>query len=48
MIESEVRCGDVRGCSSSFYRGRGSTGEGCRELIIGVNGFNAIEGVKAR
>ena len=27
-IESEVSCGDGRGCSSSFYRGRGSTGEG--------------------
>jgi hypothetical protein len=25
---SEVRCGDGRGCSSSFYRGPGSAGEG--------------------
>jgi hypothetical protein len=27
-IESEVRCGDGQGCSSSFDRGRGSAGEG--------------------
>jgi hypothetical protein len=27
-IENEVRCGDGRGCSSSFYRGQGSAGEG--------------------
>jgi hypothetical protein len=25
-----------------------SSGRGGRELIVGVNGFNAIEGVKAR
>jgi hypothetical protein len=43
-----VRCGDGQGCSSSFYRGRGSAGRSGRGLITGVNGFNAIEGVKAQ
>jgi hypothetical protein len=46
VIESELRCGDGRGFSSSFYRGWGSAGEGGRQLITGVNGFNAIEGAK--
>jgi hypothetical protein len=48
MIESEVRCGDGRGCSSSFYWGQGSTRGGGRKLITDVNGFNAIEGINAR
>jgi hypothetical protein len=43
-----VRCGDGRGCSSSFYRAGGAPGRGGRELIADVNGFNATEGVKAR
>jgi hypothetical protein len=47
MIESEVRCGDGRGCSSFFIGGGGAPGRGGRELITGVNGFNAIEGVKS-
>jgi hypothetical protein len=33
----------------AFYMGAGGTpGRGGRELIAGINGFNAIEGVKAR
>jgi hypothetical protein len=31
-----------------FIGARGASGRGGRELITGVNGFNAIEGVKAR
>jgi hypothetical protein len=45
---SEVRCGDGRGCSSPFIGAGGAPGRGGQELIAGVNGFNAIEGVKVR
>jgi hypothetical protein len=31
-----------------FIGAGGAPGRGGRELITGVNGFNAIEGVKAR
>jgi hypothetical protein len=31
-----------------FIGAGGAPGRGARELITGVNGFNAIEGVKAR
>jgi hypothetical protein len=31
-----------------FIGAEGAPGRGGRELITGVNGFNAIEGVKAR
>jgi hypothetical protein len=42
------RCGELWGWCSPFIGGRGSAGRGGPELITGVNGFSAIEGVKAR
>jgi hypothetical protein len=42
------RCGEVWGWRSPFIGGGGAPGRGDRELLTGVNGFNAIEGVKAR
>jgi hypothetical protein len=36
------------GATSPFVGAGGAPGRGGRELITGVNGFNAIEGVKAR
>jgi hypothetical protein len=41
------RCSELWGWCSPFIGGRGSAGRGGQELIIGVNGVNAIEGVKA-
>jgi hypothetical protein len=41
------RCGEARGGCSPFVGAGGAPGRGGRELIIDVNGFNAIEGVKA-
>jgi hypothetical protein len=38
----------VGGAPHPFIGVRGAPGRGGRELITGVNGFNAIEGVKAR
>jgi hypothetical protein len=46
-IESEVRCGDAEGAPHPFIGVGGAPGRGGRELIADVNGFNAIEGVKA-
>jgi hypothetical protein len=44
-----VRCGDGRGgAPSPFIGAGGALGRGGREFITGVNGFNTIEGVKAR
>jgi hypothetical protein len=42
------RCGEARGGCSPFIGVGGAPGRGGRELIVGINGFNAIEGVKAR
>jgi hypothetical protein len=42
------RCGELLGWCSPFIGVGGAPGRGGRELIAGVNGFNAIEGVKAR
>jgi hypothetical protein len=36
------------GARRAFIGAGGAPGTGGRELIAGVNGFNAIEGVKAR
>jgi hypothetical protein len=36
------------GAPCPFIGARGALGRGSQELITGVNGFNAIEGVKAR
>jgi hypothetical protein len=36
------------GAPRPFIGARGAPGRGDRELIAGVNGFNAIESVKAR
>jgi hypothetical protein len=36
------------GAPHPFIGAEGAPGRGDRELITGVNGFNAIEGVKAR
>jgi hypothetical protein len=36
------------GAPRPFIGAGGATGRGGQELIAGVNGFNAIEGVKAR
>jgi hypothetical protein len=36
------------GAPRPFIGARGAPGRGGRELIAGVNGFNTIEGVKAR
>jgi hypothetical protein len=36
------------GAPHLFIGAEGASGRGGRELITGVNGFNAIEGVKAR
>jgi hypothetical protein len=36
------------GAPRPFIGARGAPGRGGRELFAGVNGFNAIEGVKAR
>jgi hypothetical protein len=38
----------VGGAPRPFIGAGGEPGRGCRELIAGVNGFNTIEGVKAR
>jgi hypothetical protein len=38
----------VGGAPHPFIMVGGAPGRSGRELIIGVNGFNAIEGVKAR
>jgi hypothetical protein len=38
----------ARGAPHPFIGVGGELGRGGRELIAGVNGFNAIEGVKAR
>jgi len=46
--ESGERCGEARGRCSPFIGAGGAAGRGGRELIAGVNGFNAIEGVKGR
>jgi hypothetical protein len=47
---NEVRCGAVmaEGAPRPFIGAGGALGRGGRELITDVNGFNAIEGVKAR
>jgi hypothetical protein len=37
----------AEGAPCPFLGAGGATGRGGRELITGVNGFNAIEGVKA-
>jgi hypothetical protein len=37
----------ARGAPHPFIGARGAPGRGGRELITGVNGFNAIDGVKA-
>jgi hypothetical protein len=36
------------GAPRPFIEAGGASGRGGRELITGFNGFNAIEGVKAR
>jgi hypothetical protein len=38
----------ARGAPRPFIGAGGARGRGVQELIAGVNGFNAIEGVKAR
>jgi hypothetical protein len=38
----------VGGAPHPFIGAGGASGRGGQELIAGVNGFNAIEGVKAR
>jgi hypothetical protein len=38
----------ARGAPRPFIWAGGASGKGDRELIAGVNVFNAIEGVKAR
>jgi hypothetical protein len=43
-----VRCGDGRGAPRPFIGAGGAPGRGGRELIVDVNGFNAIDGIKAR
>jgi hypothetical protein len=45
---SGERCGEAREGCSPFIGAGGAPGRGGRELIVGINGFNAIEGVKAR
>ena len=45
---SGERCGELWGWCSPFIGAEGAAGRGGRELIAGVNGFNAIEGVKGR
>jgi hypothetical protein len=42
------RCGELWAWCSPFIGAGGAPGRGGPELIVGVNGFNAIEGVKAR
>jgi hypothetical protein len=44
--ESGVRCGEARGGCSPFIGAEGAPGRGGRAVNIGVNDFNAIEGVK--
>jgi hypothetical protein len=46
--ESGERCGEAQAGCLPFIGAGGSTGEGCRAVNAGVNGFNAIEGVKGR
>jgi hypothetical protein len=46
--ESRERCGEARGGCSPFIGAGGAPGRGGREVNAGVNGFNAIEGVKGR
>jgi hypothetical protein len=38
----------ARGAPRPFIGAGGAPGRGDRELLASVNGFNAIEGVKAR
>jgi hypothetical protein len=45
---SGERCGEARGGCSPFIGAGVAPGRGGQELITGINGFNAIEGVKAR
>jgi hypothetical protein len=45
---SGERCGEARGGCSPFIGDGGAPGRGGRELMAGVNGSNAIEGVKVR
>jgi hypothetical protein len=46
--ESGERCGEARGGCSPFIGAEGAPGRGGRAINVGVNGFNAIEGVKGR
>jgi hypothetical protein len=46
--ESGERCGEARGGCSPFIGAGGAPGRGGRAVNAGVNGFNAIEGVKGR
>jgi hypothetical protein len=38
----------AEGAPRPFIGARGAPGRGGRELIAGINGFNAIEGVTSR
>jgi hypothetical protein len=44
--KSGERCGEARGGCSLFIGAGGAPGRGGRAVNAGVNGFNAIEGVK--
>jgi hypothetical protein len=46
--ESGERCGEARGGCSNFIGAGGAPRRGGRVVNAGVNGFNAIEGVKGR
>jgi hypothetical protein len=46
--ESGESCGEARGGCSPFIGAGGAPGGGGRAVNAGVNGFNAIEGVKCR
>jgi hypothetical protein len=46
--ESGERCGEARGGCLPFIGAGGAPGRGGRAVNAGVNGFNAIEGVKGR
>jgi hypothetical protein len=45
---SGERCGELWGGCSPFIGAGGAAGMGGRAVNVGVNGVNAIEGVKSR
>jgi hypothetical protein len=46
--KSGERCSEARGGCSPFIGAEGAPGRGGRAVNAGVNGFNAIEGIKGR